>query len=599
MATCSFSSKRSIVRRNSADSATDLGVHSVLRKVYQNRNVTAPEQLDYALSNLLPPDRLSNIQQTADIIVDAIQADAKILIAGDFDADGATGSAVGFLALTAFGARRVQYLCPDRQEFGYGLTERFVEFFAPAQPDLVITVDNGITSVAGVRRAKELEITVVVTDHHLPGEELPIADAIVNPRLPGDEFQSKNLAGVGVIFYVMSFVRRRLIEQNWFTDENIAVPKMAEYLDLVALGTIADVVPLDYNNRILVTQGLKRINARQGRYGIRCLLEEGGREIGNITAEDLAFVAGPRINAAGRLDDISKGIRCLVSDEESDVLSYIRTLEQLNIKRKEMEKQMVKEARREIDGLSATIASAKKGICLHDDNWHHGIVGLIASRIRELTGVPTVIFAPGDEGCIKGSGRSVKGLNLRDILANIAAVDPDLFLQYGGHAMAVGMTIEKANLNRFETLYQAELKRQLGDRSWKDEILSDGEISDFSLDAAEAIRFGGPWGQEFEAPIFDGEFELVNCRLLKDEHLKARLHSPSSGGLVDGIYFRYSTDHDTLPARAKYRIAYQLAVNEYNGRKSPQLVLIHMTQVQVDETTESYQEIDGVVNVQP
>ena len=567
---------RTIVRRVPKVDVENLNVHPVLRQVYRNRDISHPSELDYSLSKLLAPTSLSNIDEAAQIIADAIQADAAILIAGDYDADGATGSALGYLTLKAFGARKVQYLCPDRHAFGYGLTDKFVEFFAPTQPDLVITVDNGITSIAGVQLAKEFGMSVVITDHHLPGDELPQADAIVNPRLPGDRFPSKNLAGVGVMFYVMATVRSQLKQTGWFANEGIAMPNMADYLDLVALGTIADVVPLDYNNRILVAQGLKRINANRCRFGIRCLLEEGGKKIGEITSEDLAFVAGPRLNAAGRLDDISHGIKCLVSDDQSAVLQVIQKLERLNNERKELESDMVESAKREIEHLESLTTDTNVGVCLYNSNWHQGIVGLIASRIREMTGMPTFIFAPGNEGALRGSGRSIKGINLRDVLANIASSEPDIFLQYGGHAMAAGLTLKESSLARFKTAFQDELARQLDESSLANEILSDGEIDQFDLEAAEHIRQGGPWGQKFEVPVFDGVFEVVNYRLLKDEHLKVRLRSQLTEALIDGIFFRYSTFFESLPDQRVYQMAYQLMVNHYNGRKSPQLNLVHM-----------------------
>ncbi len=570
--------KRTVVRRSSKITSENLDVHPVLRNVYRNRNISSPDQLDYSLANLLPPHLLSNIDEAADIIAEAIQADAAILIAGDFDADGATGSALGYLSLRAFGARRVQYLCPNRFEFGYGLTERFVEFFAPTQPDLVITVDNGITSVAGVRLAKEFGMSVVVTDHHLPGEELPIADAIVNPNLPGDQFPSKNLAGVGVIFYVMAVVRSKLKNENWFEQEGIAEPNMSSYLDLVALGTVADVVPLDYNNRILVAQGLRRINANRCRFGIRCLLEEGGRRIGEIVSEDLAFVAGPRLNAAGRLEDISFGVKCLVTDDKNEVLGFIRKLEDLNSERKDMETAMVQSATSEIEDLDSSIVNERAGICLYNPKWHSGIVGLIATRIKNLTGMPAVIFAQGDDGLLKGSGRSVRGLNLRDVLANIAAMDPEIFEQFGGHAMAAGMTIRESAYDRFEKLFQEQLTRQRGASEWQNTILSDGEITDFDLEAAEQIRCGGPWGQEFEQPVFDGVFEVVGYRLLQEKHLKLRLRSRASDQLANAIYFGYSSFHDRLPQQEDYRVAFQLTVNEYNGKKSPQLNVVYMAE---------------------
>ena len=572
--------KRTVVRRSAKITSENLDVHPVLRNVYRNRNISSPDQLDYSLANLLPPHRLSNISEAADIIAEAIQADAAMLVAGDFDADGATGSALAYLSLKSFGARRVQYLCPNRFEFGYGLTESFVEYFAPTQPDLVITVDNGIASVAGVRLAKEYGMSVVVTDHHLPGEELPIADAIVNPNLAGDEFPSKNLAGVGVIFYVMAVVRTKLKNENWFEQEGIAEPNMSSYLDLVALGTVADVVPLDYNNRILVAQGLRRINANRCRFGIRCLLEEGGRRIGEIVSEDLAFVAGPRLNAAGRLEDISFGVKCLVTDDKNEVLGFIRKLEELNSERKEMETAMVASAKSEIEDLDSSIVSERAGICLYNPKWHSGIVGLIATRIKQLTGMPAVIFAQGDNGLLKGSGRSVRGLNLRDVLANMAAVDPQIFEQFGGHAMAAGMTIQESAFDRFEKLFQEELIRQRGDSEWQNTILSDGEITDIDLDAAEQIRCGGPWGQEFEQPVFDGVFEVVDCRLLQEKHLRLRLRSRASDQLANAIYFGYSSFHDRLPQQEDYRVAFQLTVNEYNGKKSPQLNVVYMAENQ-------------------
>lgn len=577
-----ITSERTVVRRTSTNSSTQLDVHPVLRNVYRHRNITHDDQLDYSLNNLLPPNQLSNIDEASQIIAEAVQADASILITGDFDADGATGSALAYLVLNAFGARRVQTLCPDRHEFGYGLTEKFVEYFAPTQPDLVVTVDNGITSIAGVRLAKEYGMSVIVTDHHLPGDVLPDADAIVNPRLPGDQFPSKNLAGVGVMFYVLATVRSHLEKDDWFDHEGIAKPNMSDYLDLVALGTIADVVPLDYNNRILVAQGLKRINANRCRYGIRCLLEEGGRKIGDIVAEDLGFIAGPRLNAAGRLDDISHGIKCLISDDRNEVLRFIQKLERLNTERKELETDMVASAKREIEQLDERATNVQAGICLYNRNWHQGIIGLIAARVREMTGMPTVIFAPGDAGTLRGSGRSVKGLNLRDVLANIAALEPELFKQYGGHAMAAGMTLDESELESFKSLYQDELARQLNGRHWDNQIVSDGEISHFDLEAAEQIRQGGPWGQEFEMPVFDGAFEVIDSRLLRDEHLKLRLRSCTTDSLVDGIYFRYSTYHDDLPQRKQYRVAFQLMVNHYNGRKSPQLNLVYMAESDVN-----------------
>lgn len=568
---------RTLVRRIPSVESVELDVHPVLRQVYKNRDISDSCQLDYSLNNLLTPAKLSNIDEASDIIVSAIQANAPILITGDFDADGATGSALGYLALTAFGARKVSYICPDRRLFGYGLTEEFVKSFAETQPELVITVDNGITSLAGVRLAREYGMTVVVTDHHLPGEELPEADAIVNPRLPGDQFGSKNLAGVGVMWYVMSIVRKKLREEKWFESEGVAEPNMAHYLDLVAVGTIADVVPLDYNNRILVSEGLKLINKGRCRYGIRCLLEESGKKIGDVVSEDLAFTVGPKLNAAGRLDDISYGIKCLVSTDAEEVRNVVKTLERLNITRKAMEVEMVQTAKDEVRNNLNSIQQSIPGICLYNADWHQGIIGLIASRVKEYTGKPAVIFAPDNEGKLRGSGRSVQGLNLRDVLASIEAIEPDIFVQYGGHAMAAGMTLLEANLERFKSLYQEELSRQLGHRIWENQILSDGEICDLRLEAAEEVRCGGPWGQQFEEPVFDGIFNVVSHRMLKDGHLSVRLSSPHSNETVAGIFFRYSNFHSQPPEHRSYRCAFHLVVNEFRGSRKPQLNLIYMS----------------------
>ncbi|MYI89180.1 MAG: single-stranded-DNA-specific exonuclease RecJ [Gammaproteobacteria bacterium] len=568
---------RTLVRRTPCVESDDLDVHPVLKQVYKNRDISDSRQLDYSLNNLLPPAKLSNLDEASDIIVSAIQANAPILIAGDFDADGATGSALGYLALTAFGARKVSYICPDRQLFGYGLTEDFVKSFAEAQPDLVITVDNGITSLAGVRLAREYGMSVVITDHHLPGDELPEADSIVNPRLPGDQFGSKNLAGVGVMWYVMSFVRKKLREEKWFESEGIAEPNMAHYLDLVAVGTIADVVPLDYNNRILVSEGLKLINRGCCRYGIRCLLEESGKRIGDVVSEDLAFTVGPKLNAAGRLDDISYGVKCLVSTDAEEVRSVVKTLERLNITRKSMEVEMVQAAKEEVRNTLTSIQHSMLGVCLYNADWHQGIVGLIASRVREYTGKPAIIFAPDNEGRLRGSGRSIQGLNLRDVLASIEAIEPEIFVQYGGHAMAAGMTLFETNLERFKSLYQEELSRQLGDRKWENQILSDGEICDLGLEAAEEVRSGGPWGQQFEEPVFDGIFNVVSHRMLKNGHLSVRLSSPNSNKTVAGIFFRYSNYHSHPPENRSYRCAFHLVVNEFRGSRKPQLNLIYMS----------------------
>ena len=568
--------QKQIVKRSPVSSAVLPGVHPVLDPLYRNRGVSDPSELDYSLAKLCPPGKLSNLGNAVDIIVEAVQADASILITGDYDADGATSSALGYLVLKAFGARHVAYLCPSRFEYGYGLTEKFVEHIALTEPDLIITVDNGISSLKGVELAKEHGITVIVTDHHLPGETLPMADAIVNPRLPDDQFPSKNLAGVGVIFYVLSAVRSRLIEEGWFEKEGIGIPNMAGYLDLVALGTIADVVPLDYNNRILVSQGLARINSERCRIGIRVLLESGRRSIGKIVAEDLAFAAGPRLNAAGRLDDISLGIQCLASNDQKEVLKLINKLDELNIKRQMLEKSMVDEAISEVEALEQDLASSNASVCLFNSKWHHGIAGLIASRIRERTSRPTIVFTQDDSGCLRGSGRSVRGINLRDVIADVAKQRSDMLVQFGGHAMAAGLTLKEGTLDTFKSLFEKELIQLRKGNSWKDEILTDGEIVSIDFETANLIRTGGPWGQGFEVPVFDGVFDIMEYRILKDEHLKLRVHSQRHSKSIDAIYFQYFHHYSVPPELTTYQLVFRLETNEYRGQKSAQLNILYM-----------------------
>ena len=569
---------KSIVRRG-RDSPQNLdlpGIHPILTKIYSNRGVTDAAELDNSLSRLCLPHELSNLDAAVEIIVDAIMADACIIIAGDYDADGATSCALSCLALRAFGARNVEFVCPDRHQFGYGLTEQFVKYFSPAAPDLVITVDNGITSIEGVKLAKQLGMTVIVTDHHLPGEELPQADAIVNPRLPGDKFKSKNLAGVGVIFYVLSVVRAKLIELNWFKDERIAIPNMADYLDLVALGTVADVVPLDHNNRILVAQGLRRINSNRCRMGIRALLQASRRTIGLIAAEDLAFAVGPRLNAAGRLDDISFGVRCLISENRRELVQLVEKLERFNNTRKEIESVMLDDAIQALQAIESQLQQSQTSICLFDEKWHLGIIGILASRVRERTGKPTIIFSKAEDGVIRGSGRSIRNLNLRDVIADAATLRPGLVMQFGGHAMAAGLTIKEANFTEFAELYEKLVKDHTKNHSASNVIFTDGEIESLDLETAEAIQSGGPWGQGFEPPIFDGIFEIKSFRILKDRHVRMRIYSPAHSSFYDAIYFNYSVEFNTLPNLSEYQLVYQPQVQEYRGRKRLQLKTLYM-----------------------
>ena len=568
--------KKEIVERTPVCKTVLKGIHPLLDRVYRNRGVKSPEELDYSLTNLLHPAGLANLDDAVQIIFDAVQADASILIAGDYDADGATSCALAYLVLTAFGARRVGFACPDRVQFGYGLSEKFVHFLSETQPDLLITVDNGISSIGGVKQAKEYGMTVVVTDHHLPGDSLPEADAIVNPRLSEDQFESKNLAGVGVIFYVLSMLKTRLVEDNWFTNQGIKVPNMADYLDLVALGTIADVVALDRNNRILVAQGLKRINSDKCRIGIRVLLESGRRTIGQIVAEDLAFAAGPRLNAAGRLDDISYGIKCLISNDYSEVLELLQKIDNFNVQRRNQENQMVKQALSRMERLESTLKTDKFSNCLVDKDWHSGIVGLVAARIRERTGRPTIVFAPDNQGNLRGSGRSVWNINIRDAIAEVTNLNSKIVVQFGGHAMAAGLTIAEKSFSEFSDYFETVIAQYRDHKPTHDRILTDGEIESFDVATAEALRNGGPWGQAFEMPLFEGEFQIVSYQIVKEIHLKMTVQSVKHCKTIDAIYFRYFQSHSESPDLSTYRLIYRLELNEFKGRKKPQLNVQHI-----------------------
>jgi len=572
--------KRTIVRRNADRSEPLPGIDPILDLVYRNRGVRSTTELDNSLSNLLRPDSLTNLEDAIEIIHEAVQADVQIVIAGDYDADGATGSALAYLVLKAFGARNVGFFCPSRFEYGYGLSAGFVEHITSfIQPDLIITVDNGISSNDGVELARQRGISVVVTDHHLPGENLPQADAIVNPNLNGDKFPSKNLAGVGVIFYVLSAVRARLKESKWFENEGIAVPNMAEYLDLVALGTVADVVPLDHNNRILISHGLKQINAGKCRFGIKALLESGRRKIGRIVSEDLAFAAGPRLNASGRLEDITIGIRSLISKKEDEVLKLIGDIETLNQSRRQIQQSMMEEATAEIKALENDLEQETAGMCLYKDSWHQGVTGLIASQIKELTGRPTIVFSSADDEQIRGSGRSVPEVNIRDALAEISMRNPDLIIQFGGHAMAAGLTLRAEAFEKFKAEFSDQLLHMRKGNAWKNEILSDGEATALDLKTAEQIQNGGPWGQGFEYPVFDGIFEIVEYQVLQGLHLRMRVYSKRHQKRFNAIYFRYFSQFSSPPELSQYQMVYRLEVNEFRQEKSVQLKVQYMHQI--------------------
>lgn len=555
----------------------EVGLHPVLARIYAQRGINSAEQLEKGLPHLLPFTELSGIEQAAELLAKAITEQQRILIVGDFDCDGATSSALAMRALRMMGSKLVDYLVPNRFEYGYGLTPEIVAVAAEKQPDLIVTVDNGISSIEGVNAANDHNIRVLVTDHHLQGEELPQAAAIVNPNQHGDVFPSKNLAGVGVIFYVMLALRAQLREENWFQQRGLPEPNLATLLDLVALGTVADVVPLDHNNRILVAQGLARI--RQGHCcpGISALIKVGKRDQKNLVASDLGFALGPRLNAAGRLEDMSVGIECLLTDDADRAAELARQLDSLNVERRHIENEMKDEAMHILDAMELDEEDLPVGLCLFESHWHQGVVGILASRIKDRLHRPVIVFAQSDETTIKGSARSVQGLHIRDALDAVAARHPGLLSKFGGHAMAAGLTLEADQFDRFCVAFDEEVKRHLGPEDLHREILSDGVLGGDELDLslAETLRAGGPWGQGFPEPLFDGIFEVINRRIVGERHLKLVLQPTDSDQSIDAIAF--NTVDDDWPATVEQvELAYHLDVNEFNGRRTAQLMVEHI-----------------------
>ncbi|MEL0637973.1 single-stranded-DNA-specific exonuclease RecJ [Marinomonas sp. TI.3.20] len=549
-----------------------------LQRIFLARGVNSKHELDYRLPLLLRPDPLFGLQAAANILADAIVAEQKILIVGDFDADGATSTSLGILALEAMGAVSPDYLVPNRFEFGYGLTPEIVEVAKEKSPDVLVTVDNGIASLDGVRAAKSYGMKVVVTDHHLPGDELPEADAIVNPNHPECGFSSKNLAGVGVIFYVMSALRAELKCRNWFEEQHIPEPKMAEYLDLVALGTVADVVSLDANNRILVQQGIKRIQAGQARPGILALLEVGRRDYTRLKASDLGFVVGPRLNAAGRLDDMSVGIECLLAVHPHQAQRYAQQLDQFNRERKAIESDMKDQAEEVLSTLFDDDQEMPNGMCFYDPDWHQGVIGILASRMKEKCHRPVIAFARVGENELKGSARSIAGVHIRDALDLLAKRYPQLLSKFGGHAMAAGMSIKESHYDAFRLAFDAIISEWVTPDQLKATIWTDGPLAaeDFSLSFAEQVRLSGPWGQSFPEPCFDGVFDVLQQRLVGEKHLKLMVREPQSGLLLDAICFFVDLEKWPNESCAKIRLVYKLDINEFRGQKNLQLMVDYL-----------------------
>jgi single-stranded-DNA-specific exonuclease len=571
--------KKTIIRRPQNKQINTLGdMDVVLQRIFSSRGVLNAEELDRSLGKLPSPWLLTGMQGMVEHLVAAVKAQNAITIVADFDADGATSCALAIKGLTLLGAKPPQFVVPNRFEYGYGLTPEIVELVKTQHPDIIITVDNGISSLEGVKAAKAAGIKVLITDHHLPGQELPEADAIVNPNLADDKFPSRHIAGVGVMFYVLMALRIRLRELHWFEKQRLAEPNLAQLLDYVALGTVADVVALDQVNRILVHQGLQRIRSAQCHAGIKMLAEIAGRQLHNLYAVDLGFALAPRLNAAGRMDDMTLGIQCLLTDDVGVARHIAEQLDSLNQERKEVEGQMKLEAMallEDMHGLDEQHAPA--GVCLYDPGWHQGVIGILAARIKDRLHRPVIAFAPAEQGEIKGSARSIPGVHIRDVLSDIAAAHPQLLSKFGGHAMAAGLSLKIHDYPHFALLFSEAVAAKLSQMELEQKVWSDGELTEqyMTLEFAELLNQAAVWGQAFPEPVFNGVFDVIQCRIVGRQHLKFVLRLPFSKLLLDGIAFFADHPENWLGCR-KVNAAYKLDVNEYRGQRSVQLQLQYL-----------------------
>ncbi|MGZ4956414.1 MAG: single-stranded-DNA-specific exonuclease RecJ [Methylobacter sp.] len=574
--------KKTIVTRPVPKKRSNLGeMHPILERIFLARGLTSEAELDRTLAKLPSPWLLSGMDALVGHLITAINEQQRICIVADFDADGATSCAVAIKGLHLLGAGQVTFVVPNRFEYGYGLTPEIVGLVKQQNPDVIITVDNGISSIDGVRVAKELGIKVLITDHHLPGHELPVADAIVNPNLGDDKFPSGALAGVGVIFYVMMALRSRLREQNWFEQHQVQEPNLAQLLDYVALGTVADVVALDQINRVLVHQGLLRIRTGRSHPGIKALIEVSGRKPESIFASDLGFALGPRLNAAGRMDDMSLGIQCLLTEDPILAKEMALQLDELNNDRREIEGQMKNEAMallKEMKTLDEHHLPA--GVCLFDANWHQGVIGILASRIKDQLHRPVIAFAPAGKDEIKGSARSIPGVHIRDVLSDIAALHPKLLSKFGGHAMAAGMSIKMHDYPPFALAFDAVVRKRLVAIDLEQKIYSDGELTEqeMTIEFADLLQNAGTWGQEFPEPVFDGVFDVIQSRIVGQRHLKLVLRKPFGELLIDAIAFYVDKPESWLGLR-HIKAAYKLDINEFRGNRSVQFIVQYLEKI--------------------
>ncbi|WP_079957263.1 single-stranded-DNA-specific exonuclease RecJ [Salmonella enterica] len=565
------------LRRREADETAELpaDLPPLLRRLYASRGVRSSRELERSVKGMLPWQQLSGIDNAVEILYNAFREGTRIIVVGDFDADGATSTALSVLGMRALGCDNISYLVPNRFEDGYGLSPEVVDQAKARGAQLIVTVDNGISSHAGVAHAKTLGIPVIVTDHHLPGDTLPDAEAIINPNLRDCEFPSKSLAGVGVAFYLMLALRTFLRDKGWFDERNIAPPNLAELLDLVALGTVADVVPLDANNRILTWQGLSRIRAGKCRPGIKALLEISNRDPQQLAASDLGFALGPRLNAAGRLDDMSVGVALLLCDNLGEARVLASELDALNQTRKEIEQGMQAEALLLCEKLERSSETLPGGLAMYHPEWHQGVVGILASRIKERFHRPVIAFAPAGDGTLKGSGRSIQGLHMRDALERLDTLYPDLMIKFGGHAMAAGLSLEEHKFEQFQQRFGELVTEWLDPALLQGEVISDGPLSaaEMSMEVAQLLRDAGPWGQMFPEPLFDGRFRLLQQRLVGERHLKVMVEPVGGGPLLDGIAFNIDTTCWPDNGVREVELAYKLDINEFRGNRSLQIII--------------------------
>ena len=574
---------KQIYPRPLGNKLTDLGdCHPILRKIYQSRGIHSATELERTLDKLPSPWLLSGMQEMVGFLINALENKKKILIVADFDADGATSCAVAVKGLQLLGAEQPVFLVPNRFEYGYGLTPEIVALAKLENPDILITVDNGISSIAGVKAAKQLGMTVLITDHHIPGNELPEADAIVNPNLPEDAFPGGALAGVGVVFYILLALRTRLREQRWFEQRQIREPNFAQLLDYVALGTVADVVPLDQTNRILVHQGIQRIRSGKCHPGLRAIIDIAGRNYQMLTATDLGFTVGPRLNAAGRMADMNLGIQGLLTDDEHLAKEIAQQLDELNSDRREIEGQMKVEAHRLLDEMKAfDERHLPAGVCLYDANWHQGVIGILASRIKDRVHRPVIAFASAGDGEIKGSARSIPGIHIRDVLSDIATRHPSILTKFGGHAMAAGMSIKMSDYPQFALAFDEMVSKHLKTIDLEQKIYSDGNLSDneITMEFAMLLQNAGPWGQDYPEPVFDGVFDVIQARIVGQHHLKLVLRQPFCELLIDAIAFYVDNIEEWLGIR-KIKTVYKLDINEYRGNRNIQFILQYLEKLE-------------------